>query len=163
MSLLGALDKDPPPGIVCYPIDDDMTKLESYMKGPPDSPYEKGLFQLEIRIPQQYPFEPPQIRFKTPVYHPNIDDGGRICIDILKGGEKGAWKPSMNIATTLISLNQLLACPNPDDPLDAEIAKEYQLDHERFLRNARALTLKYATGQHHVSYWKRNMYFYADH
>jgi ubiquitin-protein ligase len=28
--------------------------------------------------------EPPKVNFETPVYHPNIDDGGRICLDLLK-------------------------------------------------------------------------------
>lgn len=32
----------------------------------------------------RYPFEPPKIRFLTPIYHPNIDNAGRICLDALK-------------------------------------------------------------------------------
>lgn len=32
----------------------------------------------------RYPFEPPSVRFVTPIFHPNIDTSGRICLDTLK-------------------------------------------------------------------------------
>ena len=95
-------------------------------------------------MPNNYPFDPPQIRFVTRIYHPNIDDAGRICIDTLKKGDKGTWSPAMNLRTTLLSLAQLLDDPNPDDPLDAEIAKEYQIDRPTFDKKALEFTLKFA-------------------
>ncbi|GAN00685.1 ubiquitin-conjugating enzyme E2 T [Mucor ambiguus] len=138
------LDRDPPPGITCYPKDDNITKLEAYIKGPPDTPYAKGLFKLDVLMPNNYPFDPPQIRFVTRIYHPNIDDAGRICADILKKGDKGRWNPALNLRTTLLLLAQLLAEPNPDDPLDAQIAKEYQIDKPTFDQKALEFTLKFA-------------------
>lgn len=95
-------------------------------------------------MPNNYPFDPPQIRFVTRIYHPNIDDAGRICLDILKKGDKGSWKPALNLRTTLLSLVQLLAHPNPDDPLDAQIAKEYQIDRPTFDKKALEFTFKFA-------------------
>ncbi|KAI8984449.1 ubiquitin-conjugating enzyme/RWD-like protein, partial [Mycotypha africana] len=135
---------DPPPGISCYPKEDNLTDMEAYIKGPPDSPYENGRFKLDVQIPQNYPFDPPQIRFVTKIYHPNIDDAGRICADILKKGVKGGWKPALNLSTTLMLLGQLLAHPNPDDPLDADIAREYQFDYPTFTQKAIEYTEKYA-------------------
>ena len=34
---------------------------------------------------------------------------------------QGAWKPAWNISTVLTSIQLLMAEPNPEDPLDAEI------------------------------------------
>ncbi|MEJ1270093.1 ubiquitin-conjugating enzyme E2T [Cricetulus griseus] len=104
--------------------------LPKEILGGANTPYEKGVFTLEVIVPERYPFEPPQIRFLTPIYHPNIDSGGRICLDVLKLPPKGAWRPSLNIATLLTSIQLLMAEPNPDDPLMADIADEEIGDSE---------------------------------
>jgi ubiquitin-conjugating enzyme E2 T len=83
----------------------------------------------------------------TRIYHPNIDEGGRICADILKTGEKGGWNPAINLATALLSLRQLIATPNPDDPLEIDIAQEYKLDYPTFELKAKEFTKKYASEQ----------------
>lgn len=70
---------------------------------------------------------------------------GRICMDMLKMPPKGAWLPTITLETLLVSLQTLLANPNPHDPLMLDVAKEYKVDIERFQENARRHTEKYAT------------------
>jgi ubiquitin-protein ligase len=41
-------------------------------------------------------FPPPQVKFQTKMYHPNIDDEGNICIGLLK---TDAWKPATKMST----------------------------------------------------------------
>lgn len=62
--------------------------------GPPDSPFQGGVFFLNIHFPADYPFKPPKISFTTKIYHPNINAQGGICLDILKN----AWSPALTIS-----------------------------------------------------------------
>ncbi|KAK3807369.1 MAG: ubiquitin-conjugating enzyme/RWD-like protein [Benniella sp.] len=98
----------------------------------PIHPYSGGTFKIEIHVPEEYPFEPRRFQFLTKVYHPNIDDQGRICLDILKGPPKGSWNPAISIATMLLSLRVLLANPNPDDALLVDIASEFKENKRRY-------------------------------
>ena len=65
----------------------------------------------------------PKVHFVTPIYHPNIDSAGRICLDTLNMPPKGAWKPSLNISTVLASIQLLMSHPNPDDGLMVDIVR----------------------------------------
>ena len=72
-------------GIRASPSEQDIRYFDVSIQGPDGSPFEKGIFSLELWLPSSYPMEPPRVRFLTKIYHPNIDKLGRICLDILKG------------------------------------------------------------------------------
>ena len=118
-----------------------MTQLTGSFYGPEDTPYHKGKFVVDITIPSDYPFKPPQMKFHNKVYHPNISSvTGAICLDILKN----KWSPVLTLKSTLISLQALLCEPIPDDPQDAEVATHYLKDIDSFNRTAKLWTEIYA-------------------
>lgn len=123
------------------PIGDNLFKWTAIIIGPEDSPYENGKFLLEIDFPKSYPFKAPKVKFKTKIYHPNINDNGSICLDILQSN----WSPALTVSKTLLSICSLLTDPNPDDPLVGSIANEYKADIQKYNKNAREWTRKYAT------------------
>ncbi|XP_051913251.1 ubiquitin-conjugating enzyme E2 T [Hippocampus zosterae] len=141
---LDMLTSEPPPGITCWQNDERIDDLRAQIVGGSGTPYEGGVFSLEIKIPERYPFEPPKMRFLTPIYHPNIDTAGRICYEALKLPPKGAWRPSLNLCTLLTSIQLLMAEPNPDDPLMADIASEFRYNKQLFTQKARKWTEEHA-------------------
>ena len=64
--------------------EDRLDQLSGSIMGPPNTPYDGGVFQVKIDIPVDFPFSPPEIRFQTKIFHPNVDPSGNICLDILK-------------------------------------------------------------------------------
>ena len=42
-------------------LNEQLTSIKGEIRGPPDTPYEGGRFQLDIKIPEQYPFQPPKV------------------------------------------------------------------------------------------------------
>ena len=143
---LSRLSTDPPPGIAAYvPNPADMTIIRAQITGPEDSPFEKGVFLLLVNISGRYPFEPPRCRFVTPVYHPNIDSGGRICLDTLKSPPGGSWSPAVSLPSLLLSIRSLLASPNPDDGLVPEISELYKRNPKKWEEEARNRTEREAT------------------
>lgn len=121
--------------------EDDLSHLKGTFEGPPGTPYEGGLFEVDIKIPDEYPFKPPLMKFDTKVYHPNISSQtGAICLDILKD----AWTPILTLKSSLISLQSLLQDPVPTDPQDAQVAKVYMEDPKKFAETAANWTRIYA-------------------
>lgn len=128
-------------GITAGPHDDaDPFVCDATLVGPSGTPYAGGLFHLQIRFPMNYPFAPPNVVFKTKIYHPNINAAGVICMDILKQN----WSPALTITKVLLSLSSLLSDPNPNDPLVPQIAAQYKTNLTEFEATARELTNLYA-------------------
>jgi len=137
---LEGLEKDPPFNCSAGPQGDDIFHWQATVLGPADSPYAGGCFFLDIRFPKDYPFKPPKVFFITKIYHPNINAGGGICLDILKD----QWSPALTISKVLLSICSLLDDPNPDDPLTPHIAKQYIEDRDAYNAAAREYTILYA-------------------
>ena len=76
---------DPPEGIRGQPLDSSEYHWQASITGPVGSPYEGGIFYLYLKVPLNYPFDPPEVRFLTRIFHPNVSRHGDVGIDsILK-------------------------------------------------------------------------------
>ncbi|RXH95961.1 hypothetical protein DVH24_008461, partial [Malus domestica] len=118
-----------------------LARLIGTIPGPMGTPYEGGTFQIDIALPDAYPFEPPKMQFTTKVWHPNISSqSGAICLDILKD----QWSPALTLKTALLSVQALLSAPQPDDPQDAVVAQQYLKDYQTFVGTARYWTETFA-------------------
>ncbi|EIE87095.1 hypothetical protein RO3G_11806 [Rhizopus delemar RA 99-880] len=122
------------------PKGDNLYEWVSTIAGPADSPYAGGIFFLDVHFPQDYPFKPPKVVFRTRIYHCNINSQGAICLDILKDN----WSPALTISKVLLSICSLLTDANPHDPLVGSIAQEYLNNREEHDSTAREWTKRYA-------------------
>ena len=131
---------DPPEGILARPLDSTLSYWQASIKGPPDCPYEEGLFFLHLEMPKSYPMEPPIAKFITRIFHPNVSYHGDIGIDVLRHNWSTAWSLPM----VLVIIQSLLTDPYCQISMEPEIAKFCESDREGFNAVAREWTKKYA-------------------
>ncbi|KAK7850748.1 ubiquitin-conjugating enzyme e2-17 kda [Quercus suber] len=102
---------------------DSLFHWEAIMIGPKDTPYADGVFLLKIYLSHDHPFQPPEVKFLT----------------------KKSWCPSRTIFQLLLVIYARFSNPEPDDPIDCEIAQMYKTQRIQYDENARDWTKKYAT------------------
>lgn len=136
MSLMMSGDK----GISAFPDGDKLFSWVATVGGPQDSVYEGLKYKLRLEFPAGYPYTAPTVRFVTPCFHPNVDQHGNICLDILK--EK--WSALYEVRTILLSIQSLLGEPNNDSPLNTHAASLWtnqvaykKLLHEKYEAEAK--------------------------
>jgi len=106
-------------GVRIFPAPDAIDFWRVLIEGPPGSPFEGGVFALHVQLPSDYPFKAPKITFETPVYHCNVSDSGKICLDILEG----SWAPSLSVPKCLEAVRTMLKDPDTDNALRQWIAE----------------------------------------
>eukprot|EP00759_Apiculatamorpha_spiralis_P016561 PhF_6_TR22710/c0_g1_i1/m.32349/K06689/UBE2D, UBC4, UBC5; ubiquitin-conjugating enzyme E2 D len=132
---LNDLEKDPQEGITltpCGPGDVEPIWKASVV-GPLGTPYEGGVFWIDVKIPRDYPFKPPRVQFTTKLLHPNINQNGHVSMSILRE----SWSPALILRKVVLSLQSLLEDPNPDDSLVPELAHMYKTDRVKYNEQVR--------------------------
>jgi len=149
------LSQNPPEGIIAGPVsEDNMYEWEAYISGPSDTEYEGGVFVARLKFPQDYPLNPPKMRFISEVWHPNVYQNGEVCISILHPpGEDPAhyedsserWSPVQSVEKILISVMSMLAEPNDESPANVDAAKMWRDNRVEYKKKV-ALCVKKSLG-----------------
>lgn len=82
-------------------------KWAAYIKGPDDTPYVNGSFQLSLSVPEQYPLVPPTVKFVTRIFHPNVHFKVQVASCLLEKTPQGS-QCSLNLGVSCSSSPPLL-------------------------------------------------------
>ena len=99
-------------GIYCHIDESDITNIKALIIGPPNTPYENGFYFFDIKFPNDYPFNPPKVKFMTHEsgvrFNPNLYSNGKVCLSILGTWSGPGWTTCLNLNTVLLSIQSLL-------------------------------------------------------
>ncbi|TKY71048.1 Ubiquitin-conjugating enzyme E2 19 [Spatholobus suberectus] len=118
-------------GISGFPEEDNIFCWKGTIKGSKGTVFEGTEYKLSLSFPNDYPFKPPNVKFETTCFHPNVDLHGNICLDILQD----KWSSAYDVRTILLSIQSLLGEPNISSPLNPQAAQLWSNQEGRWWRS----------------------------
>ncbi|KAH6923285.1 hypothetical protein HPB50_026186 [Hyalomma asiaticum] len=110
-----------------FPNPDDLMNFKVIIS-PDEGLYRRGRFVFNFSVGSTYPHEPPSVKCVTPVFHPNIDPEGNVCLNILRE----EWNPVLSLNSVVLGLQMLFLEPNTDEPLNKQAAQMLLDDQQHF-------------------------------
>ncbi|KAE8346217.1 hypothetical protein BDV24DRAFT_92565 [Aspergillus arachidicola] len=113
-----------------------------------DNLYNGGTFQVHLSFPLEYPHKPPKMKFRDPMFHPNISPEGEVHISVLhlREDEKygyesaaGCWSPTQTPESVLLSVKSMLYSPDDRSPVNIEAARRRREDPAGYSKMVRRL------------------------
>ena len=76
-------------------------------------PIYREVHEVSIYLHAEYPLKQPQIKWMTPIFHPNIHTTGAVCI--------GAWWPAKTLDELILTMGDMVQYKNldPKDPMNS--------------------------------------------
>ena len=121
-----------PPDFKKFELVFDLSKEDSFWRG--------GKYKFTVTVDSEYPHKPPRVHCDTPVYHPNIDTEGNVCLNILRAD----WSAVLGVTPVILGLLFLFIDPNPNDPLNKDAAKVQRENMSQFKENIRRSLMGYS-------------------
>jgi ubiquitin-protein ligase len=93
---------------------DDTYMLKGYAMiiGPSDTPYENGMYLFEFNFPENYPQQPPVLKYMTQDgktrFNPNLYVSGKVCLSVLNTWKGEGWTSCQTIRSILLTLITVL-------------------------------------------------------
>jgi len=112
-----------------FPDPSDLMRFNVHIR-PDEGFWKDARYTFSFIIKPLYPHDAPKVKCETPIYHPNIDLDGNVCLNILRED----WKPILSISAVIHGLIHLMLEPNPTDPLNQEAAEVLRTNRPEFAR-----------------------------
>ena len=103
-------------------------------------------------FPEDYPNNPPEMKFRTEMWHPNIYPDGKVCISILHPPGTDAfneqetaderWRPILGVEAILVSVMTMLNDPNTDSPANIDASIMFKNNRQEYNTIVRRLAQK---------------------
>lgn len=95
-------------GIFYKENENNILKGYALIIGPKDTLYENGNYLFEFSFTNNYPFEPPKVKFLTndgtTRLHPNLYRNGKVCLSILNTWRGEQWTSCQTIGSILLTI-----------------------------------------------------------
>jgi ubiquitin-protein ligase len=131
-----------------YTIEQDPNNIyiwKIYLFGPLDTIFEGGIFECQLIFPKKYPNAPPEFKFITNLFHPNIYKDGKMCISILHNGNQinddftllyehisERWNPSHSVNSILMSILTIIDNPNFESSANIDATNLWQKNWDEY-------------------------------
>jgi ubiquitin-protein ligase len=135
------LASNPHPSYDVYVSESNMGFWKVVMSGPSESAYASGTFVLYLEMGDDYPQSPPQARFITRIFHPNINLCGRVCHSIFSRN----YTVDMTTKQMLDTVFGLLLVPEFTDPINTVVTLNFYWDEVAFREEVKSHIEKYAS------------------
>ncbi|MBK8434762.1 MAG: hypothetical protein IPL28_27220 [Chloroflexi bacterium] len=90
------------------------------------APTIREVHEVSVYLHAEYPLKQPQLKWLTPIFHPNIHATGAVCI--------GAWWPAKTLDELILNLGDMIQYKNldPKDPMNSKAAAWALRNKHRF-------------------------------